>query len=71
VAYTAADYCRRSEHLLVRAARDGTYKPPDWESRDGANPGAASARRAEEVHEQIRELLDHCEIEDGRHVLSI
>ena len=71
LAYLAADYCRRSEHLLVRSARDGTYWPLKPDVANGVNPGSESARRIQEVHQRIRELCTHCESDGASYVLRL
>jgi hypothetical protein len=34
LAIEAADYCRNSEYVLMEAAREGRYDPPNWRPSD-------------------------------------
>jgi hypothetical protein len=61
VAQLAADYCGGSEYLLMQAARDGSYIPPEWRSI-GSQPDlrGASEGRAEEADHKLNEIYNIC-----------
>jgi hypothetical protein len=62
LARMAADYCRRSENLLMFAAHAGDYIPVEWEessdSPDAHEFSEALAFKADEKYRAICELFD-------------
>ena len=60
VAWLAADYCRKSESLLVNAVRQNIYAPPEW------RPGGPDAHEYTEgnalaAEKKVREILRRCD----------
>ncbi len=65
-AYLAADYCRRSEALLMNAARTGDYTPRGWNmSDDGPDIHEESEARGDSADRRLAEICALMEKEFG------
>ena len=64
LACLAADYCRRSEYVVMMAARDGSYKPPGWEPGiDQPDVHEESEARSCNADRRLLEICRQFEIE--------
>jgi len=59
VAAIAADYCRKSEHVLMMATREGLYTPHGWEAtNDSPDIHEESETRCYAADERLMEIRD-------------
>ena len=63
-AYLAANYCRKSEYLLMHAARYGDYVPPGWQpGPDSCDVHEINEAQGWQAERKLDEIRERCEAE--------
>ena len=64
LAELAAAYCRDSEHVLIKAAQDGSYGRDGWGLKDNhPDSHEESEARSDEVDQRLSEFCNQLELE--------